>query len=141
MSKTIKQLIEDKKCRKGPPAGITKSGAYWLAIHPIEIRSYGGDGIGQNDASLDNTLILRHYRDGGVFATVAFKSWHQNRGSRTEHVTVNSILDCTTVEQVIVALKSMSLDDCEAYSDRCQSKLEAELSAIGLESRESGPDE
>lgn len=128
---TLNELIEAKKCRKGKAHGITSDGAYWLAMEPVKIRSYGGDGIGNNGVSWDHHLQIRHYRSGAVEAVVHTSGWHQNSGKSNEYHAV-SIGECETVEQVIVKLKSMKCDGAAAYSDRFQSELTSALVSIGM---------
>jgi len=143
--KTLKQLVEEVKCRKGKSAGVTKEGAFWFAVEPIPIRSYGGDGVGQSTADCVNYLQLRHYRSGLVKAVVNFHSWHQNSGTSNSYKTV-SILDCSTVEDVIVVLKAVQEDNAYghgdvAYSDRKEEWLTDVLTEIGMPVSEKAPDE
>lgn len=138
--KTLKELIEIRKCRKGESTGTTKQGAFWLACDPILIRSFGGDGIGQSGTDLKNYLQLRHYRSGEVKAVVNFHGWHQNYGTSNSYRTV-PILDCTTVEDVIVILKGISEDETAAYSDWGQDKLTAALTDLGMVESAPAPDE
>jgi hypothetical protein len=143
--KTLKELIEGTKCRKGTAEGTTKDGAYWLATKPILIRSFGGDGIGQSSTDLRNYLELRHYRDGSVCAVINFHGWHQNYGTSNRYKFVNGLLECCTVEDVAVYLKGTkdADEDYEAkvYSDRCSSDLENALVALGLPIAPPSPDE
>jgi hypothetical protein len=129
--KTLKELVVEKKCRKGPAFGTTKNGAFWMAVEPIKIRGFGGDGVGNNPSSRTNYLQLRHYRDGAVKAVVNWRSWHQNAGDSNEYVTVD-ILDCITIEEVVVSLKKASCDGNNAYSDRWQSELTGVLLGLGM---------
>lgn len=138
--KTLKELIIDRKCRKGESVGTTKSGAFWLACDPIRIRSFGGDGIGQSARNCDNYLQLRHYRSGEVKAVVNYHSWHQNSGTHDSYISV-PILDCTTVEDVIVILKGVSDDDTAAYSNWGEGNLTKALVGLGMAESLPAPDE
>lgn len=139
--KTLKELIVAAKCRKGQSEGTTKQGAFWLACEPIEIRRYGGDGIGDASADCTNYLHLRHFRDGTVKAAVNFRSWHQNHGTNNTYRSCDNILDCTTIEDVIVCLKHISDDGSPAYSDRQMDYLITALTALGLTESAPAPDE
>lgn len=137
---TLKELIEAKKCRKGQSSGITSDGAYWLAIEPVKIRSYGGDGIGDNGTSWEHHLQLRHYRIGAVEAVIHARGWHQNRGSINEYYTA-PIGSCETVEYVIARLKSMKCGESKAYSDGFLPELTAALVSLGMAESLPSPDE
>ena len=131
------------KCRKGPATGTTKSGAYWHAIEPLKIRHWGGDGIGNSGATLDAHLELRHYRSGEVRALVCVSSWHQNHGNGCTWHRV-PILDCATVEDVIVVLKKGVASDYgteTVYSDYYADQLGEMLRTIGLPDAAPSPDE
>ena len=139
--KTLKELIVEKKCRKGARSGIeAKKGAYWLALEPFQIRRFGGDGVGQSRADRTNYLELRHYRSGAVEALVKFSGWHQNAGTFFDYV-VADILAATTVEEVILTLKGTTLDEAIALADNYQSDLTESLVGLGLEIALPGPDE
>lgn len=138
--KTLKELIIETKCRRGKSAGTTKRGAYWEASESIMIRNYGGDGIGNNSTDWKNFLELRHYRSGEVQAVVNYHGWHQNRGTTDRYRSV-PILDCATVEDVIVVLKGVNCEDEAAYSDSFEDRLTAGLAALGMAECEPAPDE
>lgn len=148
--KTLKELIINTKCRKGKSRAIDKRGAFWLAHPEIEIRSWGGDGVGQARPSCTNFLELRHYRDGTVVACVTFQRWHQNTGT-TEYVrTVDEILSCTDIESVVVALKNVPNERLypesedyfpDLYSDSKHVYLSSALIGLGLSEAPQPPDE
>lgn len=142
---TLRQAIEQARCRQGKAAGTTKDGAYWLACKPTKIRDYGGDGIGQNRADTQNYLELRHYRDGSVRARVNVSASHQNgnRGGAGEwYLNADAVLDCASAEAVIVALKSIRDEDHGAmYGDAFEDDLVAAIAALGLPAAEVAPDE
>jgi len=143
---TLSEIIESQHCRRGKAAGTTKHGAFWNACENICIRSYGGDGIGQNASDKAHDLQLRHYRDGRVKATVRVWTWHQNHGHHHTYVAVPSVLACDTVEGVIVALKAIRVDDqygdgVPAYSDYQQDALTAALVALGMPLAAPAPDD
>jgi len=147
--KTLKDYIVDQKCRKGPAAGTTKNGTYWLACDPIKIQDAGGDGIGCNAPSVAYYLRLRHFRDGAVRPQIHRKAWHQNgsySGAGNQYYGCDQIITCTTVEDVIVALKSINIDesDCYAehvYHDIFADDLTAALTGIGMPVSMPPPDE
>ena len=143
--RTLTQIIHATKCRKGKAAGTTKKGAFWLACDEIKIRSWGGDGIGQSGADMDYLLQLRHFRNGETAASLHYHAWHQNDGTTHKYHTCPALLDCTTVEQIIVVLKGTQVDSgyCpeNVYSDRMEEKLTAALVALGMPVMETAPDE
>lgn len=128
---TLQDLIIASKCRKGKSHAITAKGAYWLALPPVKIRRYGGDGIGQSYADRANSLELRHYRDGNVEAVVVAESWHQNYGHHVEEIHTPATT-CTTAEEVVVALKNLTISDLESCSDYFQQDLIDALVSISL---------
>ena len=140
---TLKQAIEATKCRKGPAHATTKSGAFWLAIDPVKIRSWGGDGIGNNATDLEAFLQLRHYRSGEVRAVVNIHGWHQNHGSSDRYHRV-AIEDCATVEDVVVVLKRGVDGDYDRetiFGDHYADELTAALVSLGMEAAAPSPDE
>lgn len=128
---TLQDLIIATKCRKGKAAGITAHGAYWLAIPPIKIRRFGGDGIGQTSPDLTNYLELRHYRNGTVCTYIRHESWHQNYGHETQIIGVD-LEEKTTIEEVQVKFKNMTVAGYHPLSDYFQEEFIAALSSIGL---------
>ena len=142
---TLKDLVVATRCRKGPAAGTTKRGAYWVVCGPIKLRGCGGDGIGNNGADVNFYLYLRHYRSGEVQATIERSSWHQNHGARSSWDSCPAILECATIEEVIVALKGHRFGNDgwndSAYSDYHQDDLTAALAALGLPETVAAPDE
>lgn len=144
--KTLKELIADQKCRKGEAHAKTKDGAFWLAAPEVTLRSYGGDGIGNNGPDLTQHLQLRHYRSGEVKAIAHYHSWHQNYGSSDRYTTLD-ILDCTTVEDVIVVLLQTKMraecggDGDSVYTSFCEDKLTDALTSLGMVEALQSPDE
>jgi hypothetical protein len=144
--KNLATLIAEKKCRKGESNGTTKKGAYWLAIAPVTLRDFGGDGIGNAAANQKVKLYLRHFRSGEVAAVLAWSSWHQNGGRPTVWQACPELLDCETIEDIIVVLKATKIweqdTDCEinAFSDHCIDNLDC-LSELGLPVAAPSPDE
>lgn len=144
---SMKERVEAMHCRRGPATGTTKRGAYWLATEPIEIRSYGGDGIGNSAVDCRHWLELRHYRSGEVSAVIFVRRWHQNGANPGDsYHGVDEILDCDYAECVIVLLKGMRVDTGydmreHAYSDRFGPSLTAALTGLGLPACEPSPDE
>lgn len=108
--KTLKEIIVERKCRKGAADGTTKDGAYWIPVS-CKIDCAGGDGIGQNSASISWWLTIRHYRSGEVRAYLVCKSWHQNTGTEREKVRADAVLDCTTIEDLVIAIKKHAITD------------------------------
>lgn len=148
--KTLKELIINTKCRKGKARAIDKHGAFWLACPEIEIRVWGGDGVGQSMPNHKNYLELRHYRNGTVVACVTFQSWHQNAGTTECVRTADQILSCTDIESVIVALKNLPHELLspaaegyfpDAYSDSKYARLSSALIGLGLSEAQAAPDE
>ena len=136
---TLKDLVIAQKCRKGPSDGTTKRGAYWQCAE-VQIRSYGGDGIGQSAASVKHVLLLRHFRSGEVRAVIHRDVYHQNGGEDTWHP-ANEILDCTTIEDVIVQLKSMNCGEAAAYNKWGENALYDALTELGMIESLPAPDE
>jgi hypothetical protein len=71
---------------------------------------------------------------------VNFHGWHQNHGTSNSYRTV-PILDCTTVEDVIVILKGVSDDETSAYSDWGNANLSEALTGLGMIEAAPAPDE
>jgi hypothetical protein len=144
--KTLATLIAEKKCRKGAADGTTKKGAYWLATPPITLRDFGGDGIGNAAANQKVKLYLRHFRNGEVAAVLAWSSWHQNGGRDTVWQPCSELLDCTTIEDIVVVLKATKITEHDtgyqinAFSDHCSDNLDS-LSDLGLPSAAPSPDD
>jgi len=145
---TLKEAVELTKCRTGKADGTTKRGAYWLACDPIILRRAGGDGIGQSAADITWTLELRHFRGGEVRPTLHKDASHQNGahgGAGDWYYGMEGLLDCGTVEEVVVALKAgvkLGRDDMDTcYSDRCFDKVRGALVALGFPEAAPGPDE
>lgn len=155
--KTLYQAIVDRKCRTGKAKGTTSYGAYWLACDPIEIRQFGGDGIGNSGASVTMYLLLRHYRSGLVQASIHRDAWHQNgshSGGGDAWETLDKVSDgqradgflgVTTVEDAIVALKKYRFGEGDysqaVYSDGCEEELTKALVSLGLPESAPAPDE
>jgi len=145
MSFTLGVCVAYKKCRKGKATGTTRDGAYWLVCDPIICRRAGGDGIGNSSADLTYELELRHYRDGEVRAVMVRDAYHQN-GSSRRYRSVPELLECRTVEAVIVCLKQGVDFENGAYTETVYSDLKEELLTnalvkLGLAECEQAPDE
>ena len=140
---TLTHAVESQRCRTGESAGKTGLGAYWLAAEPIVVRRLGGDGIGENSADQTITLELRHYRSGAVEAVIHWTSWHQNDGQNDQYQEWPSLLDCSSIEDVIIALKYDTFGPCEkpVYSDGREDDLTVALSALGLPVAPPSPDD
>lgn len=133
------------KIRKGLACGTTKRGAFWSTHRDdwvATLRRSGGDGIGQSSDEVTHYLDLRHYRDGLVQATICRSAWHQNGGDGKTYTDASEILGCTTIEDVIVALKSIT-DKYEqpVYSDHREKEVIAALTALGMPLSEPAPDD
>lgn len=142
--KTLKEAVEQSKCRKGKSAGTTKRGAYWLAADAILLRHCGGDGIGTSAPTINWYLELRHYRGGEVRPTLNRHAWHQNgswSGGGDDYYGAPELCDCNTVEEVIVALKDKHPNDETCYSDRYEDDLTSILTGLGMEVAAKSPDE
>ena len=111
------------------------------------MRAAGGDGIGNSAPDVDYCLELRHFRNGTVSAIIHRASWHQNHGSRDNYCAAPVLLECATVEQIIVELKGFRGDDdytgCDepVYSDRFEEKLTTALVKFGMPEMEPAPDD
>jgi hypothetical protein len=143
--KTLKEIIVERKCRKGTPAGTTKRGAYWLACEPITTRASGSDGVGQNPPRVIYELHLRHFRSGEVRAVIHRNVWHQS-GSQSavgqDWADANAVVDCSTIEEVVVALKGISLNDSPVVEDYLISReIAKRLRELGLPDSAPAPDE
>ena len=140
--KTLKDLVIEKKCRKGPSAGATAGGAYWEALTVIT-RRCGGDGFGQSAPDITWRLFLRHLRDGTVQATLRHYRWHQNgeySGGGSSYYGVDAVLGCTTAEEVLVLLHGVvgGEHECVLTDD---DKVTEALVAFGLPRAAPAPDE
>ena len=129
---TIESATIATKCRKNKSAGITKNGAYWIALETLTLTS-GGDGIGQSSAQIECRLQLRHYRSGLVSAAIVRSSWHQNNGRSFTFWGANRVLACETAEEVITALQSVDCGDEYGFDADCVEPFfyETIISALG----------
>lgn len=145
--KTLKELIIEKKCRKGEAHGTTKRGAYWCPYvrtqYFVVTAGRGGDGIGQSAADITVGLDLRHYRDGTVSAVLVRERYHQNEGTTKQITNADCVLSTTTVEDVVVALKGVSLidDGGAAISNYCVYGVVKECVAFGMPEAAPSPDD
>jgi len=142
---TLREIAVSRKARKGQAAGITADGAYWL---PVKIAIYigGGDGIGQSRPVIEDSLIVRHYRNGELRAYAARESWHHDRGgSSWSRMRRDTLLDCSTVEEIIQILVSIPLESGEYESGRFEVTPEGKQRLIDdlteLPEAQPGPDE
>lgn len=146
-AKTLKDLLIEKLIRKGAAHGTTKRGAYWTPVkgeYFEKIRRSGGDGIGNSAPDVSFYLELRHFRDGTVKAVIVRVAWHQNgsySGAGTTYADASSVLDCTTAEEVVVALKAISMDEESVISERGSEWITAACIAFGLPESAPAPDE
>jgi hypothetical protein len=143
--KTLKEIIIERKCRKGAAAGTTKRGAYWLACEPIITREAGGDGIGQNAPDITDSIELRHFRDDNVRAVIHRDAWHQNGahgGAGDGWMDASGVLNCSTIEEVLVVLKGTALAESPVVNQYSADKtLIPALRELGLPDAAPGPDE
>ncbi len=107
--KTVKEIVIDRKIRKGPARKITKDGAYWEVSTCI--RSHGGDGFGQNSSDLKDWMDIRHYRSGEIRGYITMEIWHQNDGTNFERTRADDLLDCATIEDIIQAVSGHLIND------------------------------
>lgn len=146
---TLKQSIENQKCRKGESAGRSKKGAYWIA-GVVRTSSYGQDGIGQNSADVDWSLMFRHYRNGDVSAVLVRDSWHQNYGHDYTYQSCPEILDMETIDDVLDHLSGIVGSKDEMYFPEYSERVYVDssyrepvtelLTSLGLP-RSTAPDE
>jgi hypothetical protein len=140
---TLREAVEHSKCRKGKAVGTTKRGAYWLA-GDIKIRSCGGDGVGQNAPDVKWWLELRYYRSGEVRPTLMRQAWHQNGeygGSGDIYFGRPALCDCTTIEEVVVNLKTGVEEWGTCYGDDWYSDVRDALVALGMTEASPSPDD
>ena len=143
--KTLKEIIVERKCRKGPPAGTTKHGAYWLACEPIMTRSAGSASASQEAPSVIYELQLRHFRSGEVRAVIHRNVWRQGgtqSGAAQDWGDANAVLGCSTIEEVVVALKGISMNDSAVVEDYLIPRdIAKRLRDLGLPDSAPAPDE
>lgn len=72
---------------------------------------------------------------------VRIDSWHQNTGDKTSCHDVSKVIDCHTVEDVIVVLKGDGSDFGSLYSDFYKQKLTEFLTEWGMPESLPAPDE
>lgn len=133
-NKTIESATIATKCRKNKSAGITKNGAYWVALETLTLTA-GGDGIGQNASQIEYRIQFRHYRSGLVTAAIVRSSWHQNHGRNSTVWAAPAILACETAEEVISALQTM---DC--VEPFFHEQIAEALGEIGIPAAAASPD-
>ena len=136
---TLRDIITDRKTRKGQAAKITRDGAYWETA--IEINSEGGDGIGQAVSNITWYIEVRHYRAGDLRAYINRHSWHQNSGTRDLRTRADDLLECQTIEDLIQVAESHEVvdrnDPCGyreevRVSDRCRERLPDDLPEMAV---------
>ena len=142
--RTIEAAAIAAKCRKGKSDGITKNGAYWVALETLTLTA-GGDGIGQSAAQIEYRLQLRHYRSGQVTAAIVRGSWHQNYGHRSTVLGAPGVLVCETAEEVITALQSVDCGDEYGFAADCiepffYETIISALGEIGIPAAAASPD-
>lgn len=142
---TLREIAVNRASRKGKAAGITADGAYWIPVK-VAINLAGGDGIGQSQPVIEDCLIVRHYRNGELRAYAERESWHHDRGgSSYSRMRRDTLLDCSTVEEIIQILVSVPLESGEyergyfAVTPEGKERLTRELSDMPF--AEPGPDE
>lgn len=147
--KTVEDLVVAAKCRKGSAVDVDERGAYWVALS-VCTRAYGSGGIGNEAPSVEVILELRHYRSGGVVAFLRKEQWHQNTGENVLEMETppDTILSCTTVEDVVVSLYDMDIEDPQdcpestaAYHRSKYPEVKREFARLGLIVALPGPDE
>jgi hypothetical protein len=107
---TLGQLAISRKARKGPAAKITKDGAYWIAVE-AKVDAGGGDGIGNSGAHRRDYFVVRHYRSGELRAYLESRFWHQNSGNRVVRSRCDQVLNCGTIEDILVELQKVTIAD------------------------------
>jgi len=137
---TLRESIENAKCRKGKAVDITSQGAYWLAhdVDGIKIKRAGGDGIGQSGPGITIYLELRHYRNGKIKAKILRDAWHQNGsygGAGQNWYNADHILAAETAEDVLAGLYkpiSGEYDSFVPLSPNYEDALTEVLAGLGL---------
>lgn len=142
----LQEMVVDSKCRKGRSAGITKHGAYWMPLRPQLVRSYGGNGIGHNEADCRHALELRHYRSGMVEAVIHVHRWHQSGANPQDcYSSVADLLACETTGAVITVLVGSNVKigwygEQPAYDDAYKDELIEWMLCLGLPPSIASPD-
>lgn len=142
---TLEEAVKALKCRKGPSAGITKRGAYWLAARPVLIRRFGGDGVGNNAADRRIFMEVRHFRDGHVRFTLHEDALHENGtyGGAGDWWTTVELGGCRTAEEIKVILSGATVSATEhgAYSNHYSDNIDGLAASFGLPISMPAPDE
>jgi hypothetical protein len=125
--KTLKEIIIDRKTRKGPATKITKDGAYWETS--VCILRDGGDGIGQSSAQIHIYLEIRHYRNEEVRGYINRNFFHQNDGETDNRTRADDVLEATNIEDLIRIIKGhkISSDYGDAWNVETSSQGEDRL--------------
>lgn len=139
--KTLKELIEAARCRKGAAAGIDERGEWWQAGPTIKTGRSGGDGIGNSAATVRCDLQMRHYRSGTVVVGVLVERWHQNVGTRSEWVSMAGLEECQTGAEVIEFMLNWDEEGLSVLSEWCRDYVVDGLADFGLLASAPSPDE
>jgi hypothetical protein len=114
--KTLKEIVIEMKSRKGKPDGVTKDGAYWEAVK-FDFANLGGDGIGQSGDSINDYIVVRHYRLGEVRCYLERHFWHQNTGTDIEKTRADKLLECTNLEEIKQLVATVKINTPNDYFD------------------------
>ncbi|WP_318556442.1 hypothetical protein [Geobacter anodireducens] len=143
--KTLKELVEARKCRKGRPDGTSAEGGYWLAIEPILLGERRHDGY-DGPYWEKHYLHLRHHRNGAVRVVVVERGeGHQFGGWKEwayESASLDHLAEARSVEEVEACLLA-GVDTgggMVAIRRQCAPGLYAALQGLGLPAALDGPD-
>lgn len=160
MAKTLKELVQASKCRKGESDGTTRYGAYWEPFDSPCLRAFGGDQIVY--PLVNYHLQLQYYRSGEVRAVMERYSRHQDSSyAGSWYFDRSSLLSLETIEEIIADLKKgvdlrnrkimnpwgyEDVDDYylhheSCYSDKYYDELRDALMELGMKESLPSPDE
>lgn len=111
-NKTLKELIQQTKCRKGSSAGTTKHGAYWEPIESPCLRAFGDESSTRRNEGqpplVNWHLELQFYRSGEVRAVLQRYARHvggSEYGAGYWYFDRSSLLNLETIEEIVADLK------------------------------------
>lgn len=148
---SLNSIIKAQRSRNGRINGTTKNGRFWFASKPVITKSTGN---GWDSPEITYELQLRYYENDMTEAVVQFQyKDRRNEQYVKSDYSMTSVLDCCTVEDVIVELKKgvkrTEYDDNgqltnlteKCYEDYSYSKLLRVLGELGVLESRPGPDE
>lgn len=136
MEKTLKELVEERRCRKGRPDGTSAEGGYWLAAEPILIYER------RHNCDYDERYLhLRHHRDGAVRVVVVERGKAGWGKWAYDSASLDHLAEARSVEEVEAwLLREVDTAGRVVLSRQCVPGLYAALQGIGLPDALDGPD-